>query len=209
MEDPQETKYDKEIKTYYDNKLLSQTRSRYAKCSGCETTKTFTSKDGYLVYSCGGRSGKCGPQTKIRLAQYIYYPDTLRDTNKVIQRSYDPKIFQGLVPQDILEDQLDFLKQNKQLKQTAVIKYKSQNKLSEKAKQIETLHHKRLHTKKQQIELLDKLKQEQSSEAKQEIRKEYIQSVKKLESDYLDLQKSFEKISPFIVVKPGSVTQLH
>ena len=79
-----------------------------------------------------------------RLAQYIYYPDTLRDTNKVIQRSAMIYVFQGLVPQDILEDQLDFLKQ-KQLKQTAVIKYKSQNKLQKKQNKLK-LQNKRLCT---------------------------------------------------------------
>ena len=189
MEDPQETKYDKEIKTYYDNKLLSQTRSRYAKCSGCETNKTFTSKDGYLVYSCGGRSGKCGPQTKIRLAQYIYYPDTLRDTNKggycKVQGRPD-KIFRRGNQQSS-----PYIK----LPDERILDINDTNEMSDY-----------FFDQSQNENLSPEMREFMDRRARNN---DYIQSVKKLESDYLDLQKSFEKISPFIVVKPGSVTQLH
>ena len=209
MSDPDASTYDKEVLHFYESKLVSQTRKRQKKCPGCEQDKTFESKDGYLVYSCGGRSGKCGPQTKIKLARYIYYPEMIRDTNKVIQNTHDPKLFTGLLPQDELDEELDFLKSIKELKLSSVSKYRSQNKLSEKSKDINKLHHTRLHNKKQQIQLVDKIKQQEDPEKRKVLVEEYLEMVKKTSQDYMDLQKRIQTINPFILVKRGSVKKLN
>ena len=133
----------------------------------------------------------------------------IRDTNKVIQNTHDPKLFTGLLPPDELDEELDFLKSIKELKLSSVSKYRSQNKLSEKSKDINKLHHTRLHNKKQQIQLVDKIKQQEDSEKRKVLVEEYLEMVKKTSQDYMNLQKRIQTINPFILVKRGSVKKLN
>ena len=97
------TDYLSQVNHYYESRLQSQKRNKKAFCKGCEKPKTFEDKPGYLVYSCGSSSGKCGPQTSIQLAKYIYYPSAMIDTDKIIQQTYDAKIgLSRTLPKDVL-----------------------------------------------------------------------------------------------------------
>ena len=57
--------YFEAVQQYYEDRLKSQLKEKFRKCKGCQGDKQFIERPGQLIYSCGSKSGKCGPQMTI------------------------------------------------------------------------------------------------------------------------------------------------
>jgi len=60
-------KYIESVNTFFQERLKSMSKPKYKQCEGCKVNKQFKINKDKLIYSCGSKSGKCGPQMTIKL----------------------------------------------------------------------------------------------------------------------------------------------
>ena len=84
-----EDEYIQYLNTFFSERVKASLKRKDTKCPGCDKEKIFTIQDNELIYSCGGRSGKCGGQFKIKLAEYLNYDSLKIETNQFFQKAHN------------------------------------------------------------------------------------------------------------------------
>ena len=84
-----EHKYLHYLNTIFSERIKASLKRKSTKCPGCDKDKIFMIKDNEIIYSCGGRSGKCGTQFKIKLAEYLNYDSLKIETNQFFQKAHN------------------------------------------------------------------------------------------------------------------------
>lgn len=193
------------IESFFNDRLKSQIRKKYTHCDGCEQVKQFTIKKDKLIYSCGAKSGKCGPQVIIKLPKYLYYPETKQDANKILNYHLDKRKFKDIFSAEEIHDQEEMIQDNEKLLKKTKKVFKEINHFKEREKQIKKNHKQRIELKKEQSILLHKLQQEDNKDKQHKLRVQYLEYNQLIKDDYLELIESNKDIHNFITIEPGDV----
>jgi len=198
--------YLESIQKFYEERLHYQLKPKTRQCKGCKNNKQFIEKEGKLIYSCGSKAGKCGPQMIIDLAKYIHYTDMKHDTTTLINETLDITQFDDIYSQGEIQKQTEFIKGNAQLYKKCKKPFSNQNELKSREKLIIKTHQNRIKLKKEQSLLLEKIKKEEDKIKKNNFRKEYIHINQQMKENYEQLCESDKPLNPFLVIEAGKVT---
>ncbi len=197
--------YLESVENFFNDRLKSQVKKKYTHCEGCEQIKEFIIKKDKLIYSCGAKSGKCGPQVIITLPKYLYYPETKSDCKHIIDYYLDKSQLKDIFSSDEIHKQEDIVKQNKELYKKTRSIFIQQNEFKLRKKHIQKVHKDRINRKKDQSILLHKLQQEDDPEKRTKLMIEYLQYTQQSKEDYHELINSSKDINNFITIEPGDV----
>ena len=199
--------YIEAIKYYFNERLKSQLKDKFSKCESCSQKKQFINKPGKLIYSCGSKSGKCGPQMIITLPEYLYYPEMKSETTRILNELIDLEQFKDIFSKKEINIQKEIKKDNQELLKKCKKPFSEQNQLKARENLIKKTHQTRINIKKDQNILLSKIKDELDEDKKQTLMKEYLQLNKILKEDYKELIKSNKPLNKFLIVKEGIISK--
>lgn len=197
--------YTDAIESFFNDRLKSQIRKKYTQCEGCEQVKQFTIKKDKLVYSCGAKSGKCGPQVIIKLPKYLYYPETKQDIHKILNYHLDKRKFKDIFSDQEIQDQEEIIHDNEKLLKKIKKVFMEINHLKDREKQIKKNHKQRIELKKEQCILLHKLQEEEDKDKQRKLRVQYLEYNQLIKDHYLELIDANKDIQNFITIEPGDV----
>lgn len=166
-----EEKYLHYLNTFFSERVKASLKRKNTKCPGCDKEKIFTIQDNGLIYSCGSKSGKCGDQFKVSLAQYINYQTVKIETNEFFKKAHN---------YDSIKDLIDVKKETEQFEQFSQFRkkimkntkktYIRQNNLKERKAEIENLHEQRINILAEQNKLMSLLRDKDDSKHKDNLR---------------------------------------
>ena len=191
------------IESFFNDRLKSQIRKKYTQCDGCEQVKQFTIKKDKLIYSCGAKSGKCGPQVIIKLPKYLYYPETKQDANKILNYHLDKRKFKDIFSEQEINDQEEIIQDNEKLLKKTRKVFMDINHFKDREKQIKKNHKQRIELKKEQCILLHKLQEEEDEDKQRKLRVKYLEYNQLIKDDYNELIEANKDIQYFITIEPG------
>ncbi len=189
---------------FYSERLKSQIKKKHQKCEGCEQIKQFIVKNNRLIFSCGAKSGKCGPKYIITLANYMNYPEMVSDVTKALNYYLDKSKLPTIYSKKEISEQNDIIKENELLFKKSKKQFIKQNDLIEKEKLIKTIHKKRITIKKDQSLILFKIKNETDPDKKYNLRNDYLMLQTQLKELYNELYL-IKETDKFITIEPGEV----
>jgi hypothetical protein len=193
------------IESFFNDRLKSQIRKKYTHCEGCEQVKQFTIKKDKLVYSCGAKSGKCGPQVIIKLPKYLYYPEANQDIHKILNYHLDKRKFKDIFTVEEIQDQEEIIHDNEKLLKKIQKVFMELNQFKEREKQIKQNHKQRIELKKEQCILLEKIHKEDNPDKQHKLRVQYLEYNQLIKDHYLELIDANKDIHNFITIEPGDV----
>jgi hypothetical protein len=200
--------YLESVRSFFQERLKSQTKRNYDKCEGCNSHKQFIITKDKLVYTCGSKSGNCGKQLEIKVQQCVYFPDMKNDIYKENdQYDYNNKLDDLFTKQEIESYQTN----NKQKKD--LLKYNQKlftqiNQHKKRQESIKKLHKDRCKDKKELIILQDKIKNESNPDKKNTFMREYVQINQRMNSEYKEMLEFNQKVNNFIPIVKGEVSKL-
>ena len=195
------------VNTFFQERMKSQSNKKYKHCEGCKDEKQFNIKKDKLIYSCGSKSGKCGPQLTIDLERNVYFPDMKHDIYEENDHyDYNNKLEDIYTKQEIDEKQTinkqrkDLLKYNQKL----FIKINNHKKREES---IKKLHKDRMNDKHELIILQDKINNESNIDKKNTYMREYIQINQRMNTEYKEMLQLNLSVDNFIPIIQGRVSK--
>ena len=195
------------VNTFFQERMKSQSNKKYKHCEGCKDEKKFSIKKDKLIYSCGSKSGKCGPQLTIDLERNVYFPDMKHDIYEENDHyDYNNKLEDIYTKQEIDEKQTinkqrkDLLKYNQKL----FIKINNHKKREES---IKKLHKDRMNDKHELIILQDKINNESDKDKKETYMREYIQINQRMNTEYKEMLQLNLSVDNFIPIIQGKVSK--
>lgn len=179
-----EDEYIQYLNTFFSERIKASLKRKDTKCPGCDKEKIFTIQDNELIYSCGGRSGKCGTQFKIKLAQYINYQTLKIETNEFFKRAHNYDTIKDLIDvKKEIEQYEQFSQFRKKIMKNTQKTYIRQNNLKERKAEIENLHEQRINILAEQNKLMSLLRDKDDSKHEDNLRS-YIKLSNKLNLIY-------------------------
>ena len=78
------------FETFHKDRMsfLSQ-KKKYQQCGSCDKNKQFIVNEKSLIYSCGSKNNKCGPQFTLTLPEYIHFNDLIQSLHENYHGSMD------------------------------------------------------------------------------------------------------------------------
>jgi len=198
-----EKEYLDAIDKFYNNRLKSQIKKKHQQCEGCDEKKQFIVKENQLIFSCGAKSGKCGPQIIINLPKYLYYPEMKSDVDHVLNYHLDKSKVPDIYSKQEIKDQQDVVKENYSLLKKTRKVFLEQNDSKHKSELIKKYHKQRIQLKKEQSLLLLKISDETDPDKLYTLREDYLQLNNQLKEQYRELFNTIKPMNNFIAVKPG------
>jgi hypothetical protein len=193
------------VDTFFQERMKSQSNKKYRFCKDCKDEKIFKIEQGKLIYSCGSKTGKCGPQLTIDLEKNIYFPDMKHDIYEGNDHhDYNNKLDDLFTKEEIEEKKL----MNKQRKDLLKYNQKLFTKLNNHKKRedsIKKLHKDRMKDKQQLIILQDKINNESDIDKKSGYMREYVQINQRMSSEYKEMLQQNQRINNFIPIIQGKV----
>ena len=199
--------YFESLQLFYSERLKSSLKPKFSKCKGCSEKKQFIIQEGKLVYTCGSSTGLCGKQFEIDLAQYVYYPgvkETNNNLTNLLDKSKHPDIYS---PEEIKEYE-NFISDTDKILKEATKEFTKLNKLDERFRLIQKTSKDRIVMKKEQILLMDKIKEEVDITKKQNLIKDYIRLNQQLLEEYFAMNEKCSKIDNHVLVQNGSANKV-
>jgi len=201
--------YIEAFNSFFQERLKSQTKTSYKVCDGCKDKKQFTIQKDKLIYSCGSKSGKCGPQMSIDLEKCIYFPDMKEEIYKANDHyEYNNKLEDLFTKEELSEIQTlkkqrkDLLKYNQKL-------FTKINNHKKREESIKKLHKDRCKDKQELIILKDKINNETNQDKKNTLLREYIQINKRMNTEYKEMLEVNQYTNNFIPIYPGKVSSIN
>ncbi len=204
MTTKQETDYLDALQSFYSERLKSGLKKRFKTCAGCSGKKKFITKQGQLIHTCGSSSGECGLKLVINLANYVHYPETIRD-HLTIQNKLELNKHSDIFSQKEIDDYQQELEMSEAIFKQATKDYERINKLDERQNLIQSVHKKRMNKKKEQNLLLEKIKEETDIEKKKSLMRDYIIMNQLLFEEYTELNEFCDTINNHIKTQEGEV----
>lgn len=154
-----EDEYIQYLNTFFSERVKASLKRKDTKCPGCDKEKIFTIQDNELIYSCGGRSGKCGTQFKIKLAEYLNYDSLKIETNQFFQKAHNFHNIKDIIDvKKEIEQYEQFSQFRKKIMKNTQKTYIRQNNLKERKAEIENLHEQRINILAEQNKLMSLLR---------------------------------------------------
>ena len=85
---------------------------KFRQCANCSEERQFIDKPGKLIYTCGSKSGKCGPQMTINLARYKHYPEMKIESNQISDSYIDKNQLKEVFTPAEIKEESEFIKEN-------------------------------------------------------------------------------------------------
>ena len=216
--------YTKYFNLYHKERILfSSGKTKYKKCSGCETTKTFMEKENELTYSCGsadGDGGECGDQFKIELPIYKDYFAETKRLSEIIHGSFEyskdikhienyelEKLNKFMDVKDKLEETKEKIDKSSSKLEDLRRDYIKQKSLKERFSKIQELY---ILKKKENNEKLKIMKELQdlltTDDRKRELRKEYAKTIYDNQRAIYGLMEELkEESSDYVKIKDETI----
>ena len=195
------------VNTFFQERMKSQSNKKYKHCDGCKDEKQFIIKKDKLIYSCGSKSGKCGPQLTIDLERNVYFPDMKHD----IYQSNDQYDFSNklddIYTKEELEEKQTINKQRKNLLKYNQKLFTKINNHKKREESIKKLHNDRINYKKELSLLKEKIETEADIHKKEVLQREYIQLNIRMNNEYKQMLELNNPIHNFIPIFQGKVTK--
>ena len=204
MSKAQESEYLESLHTFYSERLKAGFKKKSKTCKGCDNKKQFITRKGKLYYTCGSSSGKCGLQFEIDLAQYVHYPETLRDNLSVqsmLNKSKHPDIFTS----DEIKEYEELIQMSNDILNTATKEYTKLNNLTKRQTLIQETHKQRMNQKKEQNLLMKQISEETDTLKKKSLMQNYILLNQTIFEKYKSLDDECSSLVNHLVVEPGKV----
>jgi hypothetical protein len=202
-----EKDYYESLRTFYEDRLRTQLKDKFSICENCSERRQFIDKPDKLIYTCGSKSGKCGPQMTIHLARYMNYPEMKAEISNLSNNYIDKSLLKEVFTLAEIKEQTELIRESISLWNKSRKPFSQQNQLKERETLIKQTHTRRIQLKKEQNLLMTKIGVEDDDDKKQNLIKEYIQLNQLLKEDYELLLRSNKIINPFLIVEDGSVTK--
>lgn len=190
-EDKINEKYLHYLNIFFSERIKASLKRKSTKCAGCDKEKKFIIKDNEIIFSCGSKSGKCGNQFKVSLAQYINYQNLKIETNEFFKKAHNYDNIKDLIDVKIETEQYEQFSQfRKKIMKNTKKTYIKQNYLKERKEEIENLHEQRINILAEQNKLISLLNGRDRDDAKyKEHLKEYIKLSNELNLIYLKMRE--------------------
>lgn len=203
-----EDEYIQYLNTFFSERIKASLKRKDTKCPGCDKKKIFTIQDNELIYSCGGGSGKCGTQFKIKLAEYISYETLKIETNEFFKKAHNYDSIKDLIDIKKEIEQFERFSQfRKKIMKNTKKTYIKQNNLKERKVEIENLHEQRINILAEQNKLMSLLRNKDDSKHKDNMRK-YISLTQEMNVIYRRMKDLTDKpINNHIMMEQHKVTE--
>ena len=187
---------------FYDEKIkfLSK-KDNFLKCKDCDLDKEFIEESHKLTLTCG-KSNKtnCGVQITIEFPIYINYEKELRKLKDELNSEINWEIINNYIDVD---EEFDKQQKNKSMVTQEIDRIKKKAKLlsfENKKKTIEEYYNKRIERTEKCNEILLRLKDiNLKSDQKKSLREDYVNHIKSLNEEYIEINTIIHKINPHIM----------
>tara|TARA_Y100000385_G_scaffold287005_1_gene350242 strand:+ start:1428 stop:2048 length:621 start_codon:yes stop_codon:yes gene_type:complete len=196
------------VNTFFEERMNSQSNKKSKQCEGCKDEKQFKIEKNKLIYSCGSKSGKCGPQLTIELERNIYFPDMKVDIYKENEHYDFTNKLEGLYTKEELSEIQEFKKQRKSLLKYNQKLFTKINNHKKREESIKEVHKDRIDYKKQLIILHNKIVTTDNKDKRDELKREYIQINQRMNTEYKGMLEFNQSINNYIPVIEAKVTSL-
>ena len=199
--------YLESIELFYDEKVkfLSK-KDNFISCNNCPNEKEFKEKYDEVSLKCGGGGKDCGVKIKIKFPKYLHYERDVKSLNDKLNKEINleeinkyidisSKLKEQNIKKKIIEEQVSeitekFYKINVENKKEHIHKfYKSRIEKTKKCKEIQ---------KKLKDPILD-------GTLKKSLRVEYINLVKNLNEEYIEVNEMINTFNPYFQNEPPIV----
>ena len=124
-----EKDYYESLQTFYEDRLKSQLKIKFRQCANCSEERQFIDKPGKLIYTCGSKSGKCGPQMTINLARYMTYPEMKEQVINLSDNYIDKSQLKDVFTSAEIKEQTELIRDSLSLWKKSKKPFSQQNQL--------------------------------------------------------------------------------
>lgn len=187
---------------FYDEKVkfLSK-KDNLLKCKDCDLDKQFIEEHDKITLTCGKTDKtNCGIQITIEFPLYIDHEKEISKIKEELEKDINWEVINNYIDVDdevkkqkdkkrILNEQIDMIK-----KKVKVLSFENRKKT------IEDYYNKRIERTDKCNEIIVKLKDVSlTSDQKKSLREDYVNHIKSLNEEYIEINTIIEKINPHIM----------
>ena len=202
--------YLESVGLFYDQKVkFLSIKDNFISCNNCPEKKEFTEKYDEITLSCGDKNekGECGIKIKIQFPKYLHYQKDIVSLQKKLETGIN------------LETINNYIHLTDKLKENTIREVAIKEKINEitnqfyqiniehKKEHIHTFYKSRLEKTKQCRNTLAILNNNDTNETtKEQLRKEYVQTVIQLNQEYKEITELIDTFNPYLKIKDPIVT---